>query len=79
MAAKEERSDLSYEEVLEETRACIESHDFSLVEGIGGVRVPLADEREVIDLIEDLGLPVLIVARSGLGTLNHTSLTVESL
>jgi len=43
------------------------------------VRVPLADGHEVVDLVADLDLPVVLVSRSGLGTLNHTALTVEAL
>jgi dethiobiotin synthetase len=49
------------------------------VEGVGGWRVPLAPGYEVRDWARDLGLPVVIVARAGLGTLNHTLLTVESI
>ena len=45
----------------------------------GGLRVPLADGREVVDLVADLGVPAVVVSRSGLGTLNHTALTVEAL
>jgi dethiobiotin synthase len=50
-----------------------------IVEGAGGVLVPLNDDSLVIDLIGRLGLPVLIVSRSGLGTINHTLLTIEAL
>jgi dethiobiotin synthetase len=50
-----------------------------VVEGIGGLRVPLADGREVVDLVADLAIPAVVVARSGLGTLNHTALTVDAL
>ena len=52
-----------------------------IIEGAGGVRVPLSNEprREIVDLIERLEVPALVVARSGLGTLNHTALTVEAL
>ena len=50
-----------------------------VVEGIGGLRVPLAEDAEVVDLVADLDLPVVVVARSGLGTLNHSALTVEAL
>lgn len=50
-----------------------------VVEGAGGVLVPLNDQAQMIDLIAHLGLPALIVARSGLGTLNHTLLTLEAL
>jgi dethiobiotin synthetase len=49
------------------------------VEGVGGWRVPLAPGYEVRDWARDLGLPVVVVARAGLGTLNHTLLTVESI
>ncbi|MBI5699949.1 dethiobiotin synthase [Candidatus Saganbacteria bacterium] len=54
-------------------------HDCLLVEGIGGVMVPIKRDYLVADLIKDLGLPALVVARAGLGTINHTLLTVEAL
>lgn len=50
-----------------------------IVEGAGGVLVPLNEHDLMIDLIMVLGLPVLVAARSGLGTINHTLLTVEAL
>ncbi|SEV85666.1 dethiobiotin synthase [Natrinema salifodinae] len=50
-----------------------------IVEGIGGLRVPLADDREVIDLVADLGAAAVVVTRSGLGTLNHTALSIDAL
>jgi len=50
-----------------------------IVEGAGGVLVPLNEHDLMIDLIMVLGLPVVIAARSGLGTINHTLLTVEAL
>ena len=49
-----------------------------LVEGIGGLLCPLTDEHTVADLAGALGLPLLIVARRSLGTLNHTLLTLEA-
>jgi dethiobiotin synthetase len=49
-----------------------------LVEGIGGLLVPLKRGYAVADMVKDLRLPLLIVARPGLGTLNHTALTVEA-
>ncbi len=54
-------------------------YDLLLVEGVGGVMVPLREGALLIDLVERLGLSALVVARSGLGTLNHTLLTVEAL
>lgn len=50
-----------------------------IVEGAGGVLVPLNERQLIIDLISVLGLPVVIAARSGLGTINHTLLTIEAL
>lgn len=50
-----------------------------IVEGAGGVLVPLNDSDLMIDLIAQLGLPVVIVSPSGLGTINHTLLTLEVL
>jgi dethiobiotin synthetase len=48
-------------------------------EGAGGLRVPLDADHEVIDLIVIFRLPVLLVARPGLGTLNHVALSLEAL
>ena len=52
---------------------------FWIVEGAGGILVPLNENELMIDLIKVLNLPVIIVARSGLGTINHTLLTIETL
>lgn len=52
-------------------------HDFMLVEGAGGIMVPVTGRFLMADLIKMFNLPVLIVARPGLGTVNHTLLTVE--
>jgi len=50
-------------------------HDFMIVEGAGGLMVPLTEGLLIADLIRFLSLPVLVVARPGLGTVNHTLLT----
>ena len=50
-----------------------------VVEGIGGVYVPLNNKQTVLDLIEHVNYPVIVVARSGLGTLNHSLLTLKAL
>ena len=66
-----------------ELRALIESADtggLTLVEGAGGLLVELADDGATIaELAGDLGAPVLVVVAPGLGTLNHTALTLEAL
>jgi dethiobiotin synthetase len=53
-------------------------HGALIVEGVGGMLVPLADEFTVRDLAVALGLPVVIAAAPGLGTINHTLLSIES-
>jgi dethiobiotin synthetase len=53
--------------------------DFLIVEGVGGVLVPMDSSYSVLDMIGWLGLPAVIVARAGLGTINHTLLTIEAL
>lgn len=50
-----------------------------IVEGAGGVMVPLNENQFMVDLMKYLDLPVLVVARSTLGTINHTLLTLEML
>lgn len=50
-----------------------------IVEGAGGVLVPLNETALMVDLMRALALPVVIVGQSGLGTINHTLLTVEGL
>jgi dethiobiotin synthase len=50
-----------------------------IVEGAGGVLVPLNSKEKMIDLMARLGLPAVVVARSSLGTINHTLLTLEAL
>jgi len=49
-----------------------------VVEGAGGVLVPINDRESMLDLMAALGLPVVIAARSTLGTINHTLLTVNA-
>ncbi|MDJ0835431.1 MAG: dethiobiotin synthase [Acidobacteriota bacterium] len=50
-----------------------------VVEGAGGLMVPINGEHMMIDLIAKLKLPVALVAHTGLGTLNHTLLSIEAL
>jgi dethiobiotin synthase len=50
-----------------------------VVEGAGGLLVPVNDTANMADLIGRLGLPAVIVARTALGTINHTLLTIEAL
>lgn len=52
--------------------------DVTIVEGVGGLLVPLTPDYRVLDFARDVALPLVIAARSGLGTINHTLLTLEA-
>ena len=65
--------------ILQDFQAVKAKHKTVLVEGAGGVRVPIAPHFEMRDLIRMLQLPVVVVAAPGLGTMNHTLLTVDAL
>ncbi len=51
-------------------------HSTVIVEGVGGLLVPITERLMVVDLARSLGLPIVIVARTRLGTLNHTLMTL---
>jgi dethiobiotin synthetase len=70
--------------VVDAVREEVDKHDLVLVEGAGGLLVPMGlrpsgEPWTVADLAVSLGAPAVVVARAGLGTLNHTALTLEAL
>lgn len=65
--------------ILHAFRTLSRKHEFMIVEGAGGIMVPLTERYCYLDLAADLGLPVVIIARPGLGTINHTLLTIAAL
>jgi dethiobiotin synthetase len=77
LAAQMASERIDPEQLLADARAVAPTDDQTLVvEGVGGLLTPLADDYSVCDLAVALGLPVLIAARPGLGTINHTLLTL---
>ncbi len=52
-------------------------HEFIVVEGVGGIAVPICEDMLVANLAQRFQLPLIVVARPNLGTINHTVLTVE--
>ena len=76
-AAKREGRSLEWRRINAAYAALRRRHEMLIVEGIGGLLVPLTRTATVSDLIRRLKLPCLIVACARLGTLNHTLLTVE--
>ncbi len=78
-AAKLERKKLDLKKIFKAYKELEKRHDTVLVEGIGGVAVPITKDYFVIDLIKEMKLPAIVVARAGLGTINHTMLTLGAL
>lgn len=79
-AALEERTLPTLGDHVAQVRRLQESFDIVLVEGAGGLLVELTEAGETIaSLATQLDAPVVVVARSALGTLNHTALTLEAL
>ncbi|MEW6501526.1 MAG: dethiobiotin synthase [Thermodesulfobacteriota bacterium] len=79
LAAEMEGRVVEADRIAEAFRVAQAACDVLVVEGVGGAMVPLTRELLLVDLLARLRLPTLIVARSGLGTLNHTLLTIEAL
>lgn len=80
VAAEREGVTIGLKELEAAVRAVSSSHAVTLCEGAGGLYVPLDGKGGcVIDLIQLVGFPVLIVGRLGLGTINHSTLTVRAL
>lgn len=77
VAGKLEGKIVRIEEVLSHWEKIREKHEFFIVEGAGGISVPLGEGFLVSDLIKALQLPLVIVARPNLGTFNHIFLTVQ--
>ncbi|MUT67957.1 dethiobiotin synthase [Paenibacillus sp. NEAU-GSW1] len=79
LAAKHAGATLTLQGIIDAGRPLMERYEALLIEGAGGVAVPLTNDALVLDLIAALRIPALIVARSGLGTINHTIMTASCL
>lgn len=78
LAAELAGEGISPERLLDAARAAAADADALVCEGVGGLLVPLAHDYLVRDLAAELGLPLVIAASPGLGTINHTLLTIEA-
>ena len=78
IAARREEKILDLAPVFDAFNHLSKIHDCLLVEGVGGLLVPITDDVLVADLAARFDLPLLIVARAALGTINHTLLTIEA-
>jgi dethiobiotin synthetase len=79
LAARMSRRMVSLGDVIAHIDRLAATCELLLVEGAGGLLVPLGDRYSVADVIKTLGCPVLLVARNKLGAINHTLLTVQVL
>lgn len=78
-AARLARQTIDCHAILNAYHALAGRHEFMLVEGVGGILVPLTETRDVRALLVRLKLPCLIVSRTSLGSINHTRLTLLAL
>lgn len=77
-AAQMAGSSIQPKTILEKFKVLQSRRDSMLVEGIGGLFVPITRNYNIADLVLGMGLPLIIVSRIRLGTLNHTLLTINA-
>ncbi|MBI1913600.1 MAG: dethiobiotin synthase [Planctomycetes bacterium] len=77
VAARLAGMSLSLSELVTAVRTCAHPEAALLVEGVGSLLCPLTERETVADLVRELGLPLVLVARRSLGTLGHTLMAVE--
>ena len=76
-ASEIEGISVNFEKIKKAYAELSQKYDVVIVEGLGGLLVPITGDYFVLDLARDFGLPVIVVSRPGLGTINHTMLTVN--
>lgn len=77
IAAERAGVEISLEQLMKDWRAIQLTHDFFIVEGAGGIMAPMGPGYHNGHIAREMDLPLVIVARPGLGTVNHTLLTIE--
>lgn len=79
IAASRTNEKINFEKIVSCYEKLASSFDDIIVEGVGGWRVPLSNEETVVDLVQTLNLPVILVVGIKLGCINHAKLTAESI
>ena len=79
IAAERAKEPLDWEAVNRSIAAMCKDSDVMVVEGVGGLMVPMDERHTFLDVARWLRLPTVVVARPNLGTINHTLLTVNAL
>lgn len=78
VAAEHEGVVIKRSKLISACNRLLKSYDFIVIEGAGGIMTPVYKEYLCLDLIKDLALPLVIVSKPWLGTINHTLLTIEA-
>lgn len=79
LAAKLEKAEIKYKVIKKSLKQLINRFDFVLIEGSGGLFVPINEKTLLINFIKKLNIPVLLVVGNKLGAINHTLLSIFAL
>ena len=79
LAARRENVTIDTNTITTATEILAKKYDHVLIEGVGGIMVPLTDEITLLDYISERLYPILIISSSRLGSINHTLMTIEIL
>jgi dethiobiotin synthetase len=77
LAAQIDNTEIDIDRITNATNILKQKYDIVLIEGAGGIMVPINRNYTTLDYIKDLKIPVLIVTSSKLGSINHTLMTIE--
>ncbi|MHC4394724.1 MAG: dethiobiotin synthase [Planctomycetota bacterium] len=77
VSAAYDKSAINFEKIATAYKKISQVSDMVIIEGIGGVRVPLTTESDLLDLAVEFDLPVVIVTRPNPGAINHTLMTID--
>ena len=78
-AAKNDKMAVKTDVIREKLAICSKGHDVIVLEGAGGLFVPVTRKKTIIDVMAEWGVIPVIAARAGLGTINHSVLTINAL
>ena len=79
IAARQTGHEINLSEIENSYKQLASKNEVVIVEGVGGWRVPISEEQNMVDLVRLLGLPVIMVVGLKLGCLNHAILTAETI
>ncbi len=79
LASKLAGTEIDINKINAATDELAEKYDYVIVEGVGGLYVPLTEKTKVIDLIKEREYPVILVSSPALGSINHTLMSIELL